>query len=256
MVDINEDGVIDILPQNLSFILNYGSDFSQIIQASSISVAPGWTGFLNPTVNDDMAIITLSTPLPASVPTYLTSTSPWASDVRLTQVGYGISGDGINGFTVGASFTTKRVGQNMADGISEGWYDLDDEGSGKKEVFYTDFDGPTGTGLFGGSTLGNNIETTTAPGDSGGPSFLSDTSGNPIYQDGKLVIFGVNTFGFTMYDTQVQGTFGTGAGGIVVSAYDSWIRSTVPDTTSTWLPMAMSLASLFGIRSLRRSTKA
>jgi len=117
----------------------------------------------------------------------------------------------VTGFLPGSSNRrTKRVGANLAEAAIP-----DDEGSGLNEVFLFDFDGPDGTtNLFGSLTLGNDIETTTAPGDSGGPSF--------VVVNGKLALFGINTFGANT-SIAAHPLFGSVAGGVVVSPYTDWI---------------------------------
>ncbi len=211
-LDLDANGSIDIPPSNVDFILNYGSNISHIIESSALFVHPDWTGFDSPSVNDDVAVIELSTPLPAGVPIYGLNSDPFVSIETLTMVGHGQSGDGINGYTVGASFSVKRGGGNDADS-----FELDDEGSGSREVFYADFDGPTSaTNFLGGLTLGNDIETTLGGGDSGGPSFIDDGTGG-------IEIFGINTFSFQFTPTPAP-QFGSGAGGTIVSAYLDFIN--------------------------------
>ena len=89
-------------------------------------------------------------------------------------------------------------------------------------------DGPAATAhgrrtagnAWGGGSLGNNVETTLGGGDSGGPSFVN--------VNGQLKIFAVNTYGFgNIVNGQVRNPprFGSGSGGIVVSAYMTWINS-------------------------------
>ena len=211
-LDLDSNGSIDIPPSNVDFVLNYGSDISHIIQASALFVHPDWTGFANPTVNDDVAVIELSSPLPAGVPIYGLNSDPFVSVETLTMVGHGTSGDGVSGYYVGPSYSVKRGGGNDADS-----FDTDDEGSGAPEVFYADFDGPTSaTNFLGGLTLGNDIETTLGGGDSGGPSFIDDGNGG-------IEIFGINTFSFQFTPTPAP-LFGSGAGGTIVSAYLDFIN--------------------------------
>ena len=221
MLDLDNNGSIDVAPADVEFNLNFGSDLSHVITASAFSVHPDWTGFVNPSTNDDVAVIELSIPLPVGVPIYSLNTDPFVNIETVVMVGYGLSGDGVNGYTVSPSFSVKRVGSNRAD-----IYISDDEGSGSREGWEFDFDGSSKkTNLFGsprGSnlTLGNDIETTLGGGDSGGPSFIDDGSGG-------LEIFGVNTFGFT--GKAPAPLFGSGAGGIVVAAYAEWIQAILDD---------------------------
>jgi len=216
-LDINNDGKVNSKDGILSVIFQLNQDtdvptdlvdVSIAAAASSYRTHPDYTGFGRPSVNDDLSVITLSTPLPQDVPTYPLYTSPLvAGSTRLIMVGYGRSGNGLDGYTVGPSFTVKRSGENMVDAF----YGQDDRRKpAANEVFRFDFDGPSGNGSFGGPTLGNDVETTLGGGDSGGPSFVLD--GN-VYK-----LAGVNTF--------TQGSapfFGSLGGGMVVPTYANWI---------------------------------
>ncbi len=219
-VDADDDGANDFAPSNVSFVLNYGSDLSNIITASAVYTHPDFTGFANPSVLDDLAIIELSSAVPAGVPIYAVSADPFVNVETVTLVGYGTTGDGVSGYDSGsASFNVKRVGQNHADVFLS-----DDEGTGAREGFEWDFDGDhKKTNVFGrpngfNQTLGNDVETTVGGGDSGGPSFFDN--GN-----GYLTLFGVNTF--TTSGKASAPYFGSVGGGIVVSAYTSWIDSVI-----------------------------
>jgi hypothetical protein len=239
--DPTGDGVLDVAPADVQFVLNAGGSPSSVITAAEIFLHPDWHGFANvlgpegESVNDDVALIRLSSPLPAGIPTYNLATTFSGLVESVTSVGYGESGD-PSGFNVGASFTIKRIGINRADAVFDG-----DETVLPLEVFAADFDGPDGTtnqfdvGLAGfdpgiEGTLGNDVETTIAPGDSGSPSFLSvfDTLDLILGADGEPIIYGVNTFG-----TNDSPAYGSIWGGTLVPAYAGWIDSMmVPEPTS------------------------
>jgi hypothetical protein len=219
-VDLNDDGKSDRKDgiKSIYFILNDGGNQTSKLLVSKIDVQPDFTGFNRPSVNDDISILTLSTAVPAGVPVYPLVSTDMAAGTSLTLVGYGQSGDGVNGYTVSPSFTVKRVGQNNADAF----YGQDDaRRPAANEVWRFDFDGPSGSGMFGGATLGNNVETTLGGGDSGGPAFVQ--LGSTYYLAGN------NTF--------TQGTnapkFGTLGGGINLYPYLGWINSVLLGTTST-----------------------
>ena len=147
------------------------------------------------------------------------------------MVGYGLSGDGINGYTVSPSFRVKRSGQNVFD-----LFDLDDEQNflaGAKEVWYADFDGggqDSFCTLLSVCTpkLANDKETTLGGGDSGGPSFM--------LVDGQYVLVANNTFGGTLSDDQVDGTFGTFMGGIVLSSYVDYLEGATNSSITVAVP--------------------
>ena len=220
-LDINNNGSIDVTPPDVTFNLNFGGSLTHSIPATELYIHPDFTGFAAPVVNDDVAVIRLSQPVPAGVPIYALNTTPPFAGQTITMAGYGQSGDGVNGYTVSPSFSVKRVGSNRTDD-----FDPDDEGSGQTEVFIGDFDGGTATNFLGGGTLGNNIETTLGGGDSGGPSFIN--------QGGQLVVYGIDTFTtrFRMnffFLGPAAPRFGSGFGGIVVQPYVDWIDSIVGD---------------------------
>ena len=212
VVDLNDDGKSDRKDgiKSAYFILNYGGNQTSKIAVSAVTTNPAFTGFNHPSINDDLAILTLASPLPAGVPTYALPTADLAGGTTLTMVGYGRSGDGVSGYTTNASWTIKRKGENNADAF----YTQDDAGApAANEVFRFDFDGPTGSGTFGGGTLGNDRETTLGGGDSGGPSFVANGS--------DYTIVGVNTFS----QGATAPKFGSLGGGINVFPYVGWIKS-------------------------------
>lgn len=213
VLDIDGDGLPDSAPADVVFYLNYGAALSHAVTATAFHVHPNFTGFANPSVNDDLAIIELSTPLPAGIPIYDILRTPLEYTTMLTLVGYGQAGYGDVGYTVGPSFSVKRAGTNSLDGI----WDVDDEGIGTVfEVWYGDFDAPNGTsGFVGGISYGNALETTLGGGDSGGPGFA--------FVGGAPVVYSVNTFSFT--GTTNAPLFGSGMGGMHVAAYSNWIDS-------------------------------
>lgn len=223
-VDINNDGRSDAKDGILSIKFNVNLDTDSPVDqvdlqtpAASWRIHPDYTGFARPSVNDDLAVITLASPLPATVPTYALASSDLTVGTELVMVGYGRSGDGINGYTTGASFTVKRVGGNVVDAF----YGQDDRRRPlANEVFRFDFDSPDGSnGPLGGPSLGNTVETTLGGGDSGGPSFILRAGADPTDPASYLLV-GVNTF--------TQGNapyFGSLGGGINVFPYRDWILS-------------------------------
>jgi hypothetical protein len=102
-----------------------------------VHTLPDFTGFANPSVLDDLVIIELSTAAPASLPMYPLSKAPFVNVEMVTLVGYGTTGDGVNGYiSASSSFVTKHARQNHADVFLS-----DDERSGAREGFQWDFDG-------------------------------------------------------------------------------------------------------------------
>ena len=235
--DTNDNGTSNVTPAQVTFYVNNGPT-PVVMNAAQIDLHPDFTGFDNPAVNDDLAIVTLTEDVPAGVPYYSLWREPVESGLQTQQVGYGRSGDGVNGYTVPASLAVKRLGMNVFDEFEE-----DDDlppGNGVLEVFLADFDGPTPiTNLMGGLTLGNNVETTLAPGDSGGPSFID--------VGGDLYIVGIDTFGFWETSGPTIPLFGSGMGGILVEPYLGWIDGIIPEP-ATALLLAAGLAGLLSRR--------
>ena len=222
-VDINSDGKVNNKDgvTGVKFNLNYGGDLTHSIAVSSYVVHPDFTGFARPSVNDDVAVLTLNSAIPSGVPTYPMFTGGLLGS-KLDMVGYGQSGSGTSGYTVNASFVVKRRGQNTADQL--GGQD-DANRPAASEVFTFDFDGPSGNGTMGVGTLGNTLETTLGGGDSGGPSFYLE--GN------NYLLAGINTY-TQNNQTASAPKFGSQGGGMNVSAYASWINSVISGTATSF----------------------
>jgi V8-like Glu-specific endopeptidase len=224
-VDANFNGRVDPGDDNVvEFWLNLDTD-SPVDEPDVIIPAVRWyphPDAFNPGnayFHDDIGVIELSQPLPAGVPFYELYTGDLAGQT-LHMVGYGRSGDGVNGFTIPASRTVKRVGQNVAD-YFEG---QDDHGRPEAiELWRADFDHPTDASLnvFGGPSLGNDTEANPGHGDSGGPAFVLVGS-NPNKADSYRIggVMTHFTHGLTTFPL-----FGSVMGGTVVSAYLDWIES-------------------------------
>ena len=201
-------------PSAITFNLNAGGNLSQQIGATAVYTAPGFSGFNPNNLANDLAIIQLAQPVSGNIPTYNLYRNPLALHSTLTFIGYGSSGNGDVGISVGASPSVKRVGTNNADMFVA-------DANGNAAIYEYDFDGPdSSTNFMGGTTLGNSLETTVGSGDSGSPAFYRDANG-------KLWLAGVNTFSAAFAANQAAGTFGTGGGGMIVSDYAQWIDSVV-----------------------------
>jgi hypothetical protein len=177
-----------------------------------------FSGFANPSVNDDLALLRLAAPLPLGMGYPTLGKGAGLGDV-ITLVGFGRSGYGSYGYTSNASLTDRRYGSNVIDSFR-----LDDEGSGAFEIFDYDFDAPENTGLPGGS-LGNDMETIIGPGDSGGAALRQKP-------DGSWELVGINTF-----TEGYGGRFGDTGGGVLVEPYLEWIYQTtgIPEPGSSLL---------------------
>ena len=186
---------------------------------TTVSAATTYPSFSFP--YDDLAILQLSSPVPAGVPVYPMYSGAFTQGLTLVLVGYGGSGNGNVGVSIGASASVKRVGANVADLLTT---QLD--GSGLTSSFFVyDFDGPGGNGPLGGPTIGNGTETMVAVGDSGSPAFEQ--------VGGSLQLFGINSFVSTAVSGQtVTCTFEQLGGGIVAAdpRFAAWLQTTTQGT--------------------------
>lgn len=184
--------------------------------ASSFYTCPGFSGFGNPSIQRDLGLIHLATPLPDNL-LFPTLSGHLQTGTQVTLAGFGRSGYGSYGYTTFATLTDRRSGQNTVDTLIS-----DDQGGGFAALFQYTFNAPNT-----GDSLGNNVETIIGPGDSGGPALVADGSG--------YALAGVNT-----YVEGYGGKFGDIGGGIVLAPYVSWIDSitgldAVPEPSIYWL---------------------
>lgn len=193
-VDIDFNGLADV-GNSYQFHLPDVGTFS----VSSVYTLPSFSGFGNPGVNDDLALLCLSGGLPDGL-NYPVSILSANMGMEIALVGFGRSGFGSYGYTSQATVTDRRVGWNVIDS-----FETDDEGSGMNEVFVYDFDAPGSPG-----SLGNDRESIIGPGDSGGAA-LGRTA------DGYGLV-GINTF-----TEGVGGHFGDSAGGVLVEPHLPWL---------------------------------
>ena len=273
VIDISKPGY------DVRVILNNQDPFTaatDLFTADKVTMHPHYLGFGNcgpsggssmvfgpdTCLNDDIAIVQLSTPVPDSVTKYGLSPAAPAEGSTFTMVGYGTTGDGIAGYTPNsANFFIKRSGKNVYD-----LTDTNDEGgndpSGPAEVWYYDFDGEA----FGydrdfyceaygvcSPQLGNLVETHLGGGDSGGPSFMVDANGNYILVANNT--FGGNVCGWPNGDGGPtpcrNGDFGDVGGGILLASYYYWIlqaEGLIPEPGS----FALATLALLAIGGARR----
>lgn len=183
---------------------------------------------------DDLALLTLATPVTSEVriPPILTQ-APSPHD-PLWLVGYGASGPGNAGPSTAGSASVKRTALNHLDAVQ-----TTVDASGRTSLFYFfDFDGPTGSGALGGGSLGNGLEGGLASGDSGSPAFVDI--------GGQRWLAGINTFvAPTPGSAAVDYRFGTIGGGMLLSdpRFVSWLSlqtqgtATLPPAESEDIPV-------------------
>lgn len=227
LIDIHAPGADVRVIFNASPIV--GDPGRAIVTADHVSMNPNYQGFGNcPSgvsgfcLNDDVAVVHMNADAPAAAKIYrMYNGTPILGGQLVTMVGYGLSGDGLNGYTVNPSFRIKRRGQNIMD-----LFDLDDEqnfAAGPEEVWYADFDGNgedtfCSFGLACSAQLANDQESMIGGGDSGGPSFVK--MGN------EFVLLGNNTFGSNFgANGPAPGAFGNYFGGMLLNAYTDYLES-------------------------------
>ena len=187
-----------------------------VIAATAIAIFPG-ASF----PYDDLALITLATPVPDTVEVLPIYRQTLTARQTVTLVGYGASGNGDVGPSVPSAAGVKRSGLNSIDAVQ-----TTIDTSGRTSLFYLmDFDGPTGNGAFGVGTLGNALETGLASGDSGSPAFA--TIG------GQRWLMGINNFTSPAPgNSAIDFKFGTLAGGMLLSdpRFIAWLTTQTQNT--------------------------
>ncbi len=272
-VDSNGQGVVIDITQagnDVRIVVNDDGVFNaatDLITANQVTIHPDYEGFgicpvgvAGQCVNDDIAIIRLSQALPLTVAIYDIAPQVIPTGSVFEMVGYGLSGNGLTGYTVNPSFFVKRDGANVYD-----LFDTDDEqnfsAASAPEVWFYDFDGTRGgvnrdtfclLGLACSAQLANDVETHLGGGDSGGPSFI-------VGPDGQRWLVANNTFGinFCYSDDSPcrSGDFGDAGGGILLASYRDWIYATaVPEPASAAL-IGLSLLLLAAGHRARKSAR-
>jgi hypothetical protein len=218
-------------PASVTIVLNYGADESHSLAVTKADVFP-----TNSFPYDDLVLLTLAEPLPEGVPIYpINDLPPEPGKTGLILVGYGASGNGDAGASVGGSASVKRVGENMLDGLTASV-----DQSGRRSSFYLyDFDGPEGNSQMGGPTLGNTRETMVGSGDSGSPAFS--------LIKGYRALTGINTFATPLNSGKALNfSFGQGGGGMLLAdpRFLQWLDemsggavkrvSTLPELGAAW----------------------
>ena len=156
--DFNDDGVGDA-----GIMIAFHLPGQGVFEVAEIHTHPDFTGFASPSLNDDLALLRLSSLMPASLP-YPSLGAVLGTGEEVVLVGFGRSGFGDLGYRTASGVVDRRFGSNVIDILSP-----DDDGGSHLELFRYDFDDESTTGELGGS-LGNGIETMIGPGDSGGPA--------------------------------------------------------------------------------------
>lgn len=202
-------------------------------RAGAVTVHPSYNGLVSG--GFDVAVINLGQLVSANVPRYDVFDGNVGDiiDVTHTKIGYGRSGDGTSGDVLGSGI--KRAGNNTYDAIT----------SNARILFDFD-DGTTAHDFFGQNDpqfadLGiGDLEASSAPGDSGGPTFVDDPD-----DPGNFVIAGVTSFGtrsdLSDIDSVINSSFGELAVDANVTELAEWIRANVPEPSASPLILGLLL---------------
>ncbi len=210
-VDFDDNGVPDA-----GLAANFHLPGFGAYAATSFTLNPRFTGFGNPSIQNDLSLLYFDDPLPASLDFPSLGLDMEIGDV-VTLAGFGRSGFGSYGYTTQASLTDRRMGANTIRSFEAA-------SGGDGLLFRYDFDAPDSV-----KSLGNDIETLIGPGDSGGPALVDYGSG--------FGLVGINTFteGF-------GGLFGDIGGGVALNDQWDWITETTglalvpePAASAFWL---------------------
>lgn len=223
--DFDDNGLPD---PGLSYTLHLPGHGS--METTTAITHPDFTGFGNPSIHNDLALLHFADPLPElNFPALGLSMSVGQ---ELTLVGFGRSGFGSYGYTTSASTTDRRIGRNTVE-------TLHSSGGSDGLLFRYTFHDPSDP-----QSLGNDRETIIGPGDSGGPALISWGGGHALV--------GINTF-----TEGYGGRFGDIGGGIVLEPYWEWIAETtgpalIPEPATAGLAAGLVLLA-FALRFRQRS---
>jgi hypothetical protein len=235
-MDLDRNGQVDPGTRTVTFDMPAGRSFSLSVPAADITLAPGWNG--NFQAGNDLALLRLPSIAPFGAERFNIFRGSNELYQVFTLAGYGMTGTGNTGATLAAG--TKRVGQNRFDADAEllSHFPLllnPTPPAGRALAF--DFDnGSVFNDAFGVVFFQPNLglgaaEADTAPGDSGGPSFLGGQ------------VAGVHSFGVgfpSLPDVLpgVNSSFGEMAVDTRVSAFAGWIDATAGGSYQLVLDMA------------------
>ncbi len=205
---------------------------NQTLNASTITVHPNWNGDFG--IGNDLALITLDAFAPIDIPRHDIYRGSDEVGQVVTKVGYGRSGYGDDGDVLGAG--TKRSGLNLYDAFGDVFdavsgidplpgaqlaYDFDD-GTSTHDAFGF-FDATLGASGLDDLGLGND-EAMSAPGDSGGPTFIGDlVAGITSYGLRLSLRTGPPSARTSDVDNQLNSSFGEFAIDTRVSFFTNWI---------------------------------
>ncbi|MFB2897229.1 trypsin-like serine protease, partial [Aerosakkonemataceae cyanobacterium BLCC-F50] len=218
------------------------------INTANIFIYPDWDGFADfDSFGGDLAILELASVAPEAAQRYdIYRNTDEIGQVNV-KAGYGYSGQGNQGFNPSNfPFGVKRSGQNVYEVLGE---DLD-PGILPNAFLLYDFDNGlpenNAFGFFGIPDLGLGLqEVSTAPGDSGGPTFINGLIAGITSFGGCFGVF--NCSSPPDIDNILNSSFGEYGGDTRVSTYASYIDDVLAGkiTPTSKVPEPNTIFALF-----------
>ena len=205
----------------LFLYLNLGRDLSHRYAIKRVATPPP-PAQADPSLPvGDLALLEIDGRLPDGLPLPPLASTPAREGLRIELAGYGASGHGNRGVTVGSNPMLKRSGANRIDRLLRS-----DDARATPLLYYFGFDAATPRD---GRSLGNGIEAGLASGDSGGPAF--------VRENGRLALLGINSFVVRSGSASAPANgFGTVGGGQVLVAHKAWLHSVLGE--GVWAGLA------------------
>lgn len=234
----DSNGRLDVISGTATFEGDFGT-YVVDFDTPGIVVHPSWKGDI--VKGNDVALIKLQSTVNDEIIRYdLDRDSSNDLATQNIKVGYGLTGTGDTGASSG--FGTKRTGVNLYDDHADTMWKALHYKPGRQftpgSQLQYDFDNGKSTndafGFFFQEPqlgLGTN-EVSSAPGDSGGPTFSRDTSSN-------LIVTGITSYGIRLssvtgqtsdIDSTLDSSFGEFSGDTSVAYYSSFIDSVLSGT--------------------------
>ncbi len=204
---------------------------SLALGASTFTVHPNWNGDFG--IGYDLALITLNDFAPAGIPRHDIFRGANEVGQVVAKAGYGKSGNGNDGDILGTG--TKRAGTNLYDTLGDVFEAVGGINPLPGAQLAYDFDDGTSThdafGFFGAALSATGLndlgvgsdEVMSAPGDSGGPTFIGDLVAGITSYGLRLDLRGGKPPRTSDTDKQLNSSFGEFAVDTRVSFFADWI---------------------------------
>jgi len=189
--------------------------------SSQIVVHDGWTGSVGN--GNDLALVQLSDAVAGADAASLYTGADELGALAV-NVGYGATGDGLDGYSGGAS-SQARAGTNMIDLIVKPG----------DSVLLTDFDSPDGGSSSIGSSIATDLEYAVAPGDSGGGMFIE--------VGGAWLLAGIHSY-LLGADGRSDASYSDLTGHTRVSSFIDWIEGVTTADYDAAVPLELPGAEL------------